>query len=250
MLLETVHSFLFENLEDKTLLKNDYLLPSIIIGYVLFVKWIGPSIMETRKPFSLRGVMVFYNFSEVLANAFLFQWILSESIKWKHIRCLPHDHPSYVSARLETLPMWWFILLNKMTELLDTIFFVLRKKRNQLSMLHIVHHSAICLIVWYLVRAPARAGFYGFIIVGINIAVHIVMYTYYGLSGLGPHMDKYLWWKKYLTVLQIGQFVFDIVYVFIEFLTGCEKAGFGEILNLAFILFLLILFLRLYRTRY
>ncbi|GBM45680.1 hypothetical protein AVEN_142189-1, partial [Araneus ventricosus] len=48
-----------------------------------------------------------------------------------------------------------------------------------------------------------REGFYCFILLGINIAVHCVMYTYYGLSSLGPHMAKYLWWKKYLTALQI-----------------------------------------------
>lgn len=33
------------------------------------------------------------------------------------------------------------------------------------------------------------------------------MYSYYGLSSLGPHMKKYLWWKSHLTKLQIGQFV-------------------------------------------
>ncbi|GBN77224.1 hypothetical protein AVEN_52208-1 [Araneus ventricosus] len=84
----------------------------------------------------------------------------------------------------------------------------------------------------------------------VNIAVHCVMYTYYGLSSLGPHMAKYLWWKKHLTALQIGQFVFDMAYIFIEFLTGCEKAGAGEIFVLVFISFLLILFLSLYKKRY
>jgi len=29
------------------------------------------------------------------------------------------------------------------------------------------------------------------------------MYTYYGLAAIGPHMQKYLWWKKYLTKLQL-----------------------------------------------
>lgn len=29
------------------------------------------------------------------------------------------------------------------------------------------------------------------------------MYSYYFLSALGPHMQKYLWWKKYLTRMQI-----------------------------------------------
>jgi len=37
----------------------------------------------------------------------------------------------------------------------------------------------------------------------VNSSVHVLMYTYYGLSALGPHMQKYLWWKKYLTRIQL-----------------------------------------------
>lgn len=37
----------------------------------------------------------------------------------------------------------------------------------------------------------------------INTAVHTVMYSYYFLSAMGPQMQKYLWWKKYLTRMQI-----------------------------------------------
>lgn len=29
------------------------------------------------------------------------------------------------------------------------------------------------------------------------------MYSYYGLAAVGPHMHKYLWWKKYLTIIQM-----------------------------------------------
>jgi phosphatidylglycerophosphate synthase len=37
----------------------------------------------------------------------------------------------------------------------------------------------------------------------INTFVHIIMYTYYMLAAMGPRFQKYLWWKKYLTVLQM-----------------------------------------------
>lgn len=29
------------------------------------------------------------------------------------------------------------------------------------------------------------------------------MYSYYFLAALGPGMQKYLWWKKYLTQIQL-----------------------------------------------
>jgi hypothetical protein len=41
----------------------------------------------------------------------------------------------------------------------------------------------------------------------LNTFVHIVMYTYYMLAAMGPQVQKYLWWKKYLTMLQMVQFV-------------------------------------------
>lgn len=37
----------------------------------------------------------------------------------------------------------------------------------------------------------------------VNAFIHIVMYSYYGLAALGPAYQKYLWWKKYLTQMQL-----------------------------------------------
>lgn len=33
--------------------------------------------------------------------------------------------------------------------------------------------------------------------------IHVMMYMYYLLAAMGPGMQKYLWWKKYLTIMQI-----------------------------------------------
>ncbi|GBN11919.1 hypothetical protein AVEN_98210-1 [Araneus ventricosus] len=75
MFLNSISDFLLKDVENKILFKNDYVLPSIIIGYILFATWIGPSLMDTRKSFSLRKVMVAYNFFEVGVNVYLFQWV-------------------------------------------------------------------------------------------------------------------------------------------------------------------------------
>ena len=37
----------------------------------------------------------------------------------------------------------------------------------------------------------------------VNSFIHIFMYAYYGLAAMGPQMRKYLWWKRYLTIMQI-----------------------------------------------
>lgn len=37
----------------------------------------------------------------------------------------------------------------------------------------------------------------------VNAGVHVIMYFYYGLSAAGPRFQKYLWWKKYMTAIQL-----------------------------------------------
>jgi elongation of very long chain fatty acids protein 7 len=46
----------------------------------------------------------------------------------------------------------------------------------------------------------------------VNAGVHMVMYAYYALSALGPHMAKHLWWKRYITQLQLIQFVLVFIH--------------------------------------
>lgn len=37
----------------------------------------------------------------------------------------------------------------------------------------------------------------------VNSFVHIIMYTYYLLAAMGPQYQKFLWWKKYITNMQM-----------------------------------------------
>ena len=41
-----------------------------------------------------------------------------------------------------------------------------------------------------------------------SCSVHVIMYYYYFITTLSPGIK--LWWKKYLTSLQISQFVIDV----------------------------------------
>lgn len=112
-------------------------------------------------------------------------------------------------------------------------FFVLRKKNNQITFLHVYHHSAMPF--WYWLGAKFVPGgestvsflvgnvyffmfftqnvcfpfffFFivitGYLVVSLNSFIHTIMYTYYLLAAFGPSMQKYLWWKKYMTKLQL-----------------------------------------------
>lgn len=43
--------------------------------------------------------------------------------------------------------VWWIFIL-KIIELSDTVIFILRKKYNQVSFLHVYHHSMTVVMVW------------------------------------------------------------------------------------------------------
>lgn len=46
----------------------------------------------------------------------------------------------------------------------------------------------------------------------LNNFVHVCMYFYYMMSAMGPEYAKFLWWKKYMTELQIVSDIVSIVY--------------------------------------
>lgn len=81
-----------------------------------------------------------------------------------------------------------------------------------------------------------------FFLVAFNSFVHTVMYGYYALSALGPHIQPYLWWKKYLTQLQLVQFVCAMIHSVVNYLqTDCPfpKAHSIGFLSYSFVILLL-----------
>lgn len=80
-------------------------------------------------------------------------------------------------------------------------FFVLRKKDEHISLLHVVHHGIMPMSVWFGVRFTpgGHSTFFGL----LNTFVHIVMYFYYMVAAMGPKYQKFIWWKKYLTAFQM-----------------------------------------------
>ncbi|KAL6433438.1 hypothetical protein ACFW04_006524 [Cataglyphis niger] len=193
----------------------------ICISYVYVVKVLGPKLMENRKPFQLKNTLIAYNLFQVIFSAWLFYeigisgWLTGDY----SLRCQPVDY----SDRPEVLRMvhasWWYYF-SKFTEFMDTIFFVLRKKNNHVSTLHVIHHGCMPMSVWFGVKFTpgGHSTFFGL----LNTFVHIVMYTYYLLAAMGPKIQPYLWWKKYLTAFQMIQFIAIMVHAFQLLFIDCN----------------------------
>ncbi|XP_004017003.2 elongation of very long chain fatty acids protein 7 isoform X1 [Ovis aries] len=194
------------------LLMSSPLPQAIILGfYVYFVTFLGPKLMENRKPFELKKAMITYNFSIVLFSVYMcYEFIMSGWGTGYSFRCDIVDYSQSPTA-LRMVRTCWLYYFSKFIELLDTIFFILRKKNSQVTFLHVFHHTIMPWTWWFGVKfaAGGLGTFHAF----LNTAVHVVMYSYYGLCALGPGFQKYLWWKKYLTSLQLIQFVLITIHV-------------------------------------
>lgn len=201
----------------------------IIAAYVYFVKVLGPEIMASRKPFSLKPVIFIYNIMMIMINAFFF---ITASYHTKFgiqtWYCQPVDQNALDSDMMWKLQIGYLFVMSKFIDLLDTIFFVLRKNFRQVSALHVIHHSLVPINCWLgLKYVPSEsAAFMPF----INSFIHTVMYTYYALSSLGPQMKPFLWWKKYLTSMQIIQLALVSIH--------CIYLGLNSNCNLPKVLFL------------
>lgn len=83
-----------------------------------------------------------------------------------------------------------------------------------------------------------------------NAIVHIVMYTYYFMATF-PEMRPYLWWKRFLTALQIIQFIFMVVHMFIVVTFNfCGLPSIVLYYNAAQSGLFILLFSRFYRQSY
>jgi elongation of very long chain fatty acids protein 4 len=96
--------------------------------------------------------------------------------------------------------LMWMFYISKILDFFDTFTIVTQKKWKQLSFLHVYHHSSVFLFYWINIRLAYDGDI--FLTILLNGSIHTVMYTYYFIA---MH-TKDIWWKKYLTQMQMVQF--------------------------------------------
>ncbi|OXC65092.1 hypothetical protein AYX13_05704 [Cryptococcus neoformans] len=175
------------------------------VGTYLLVIFGGREMMKNRQPFKLKIPFQIHNVYLTLGSGLLLALMLEEIIPLflKHGFFWSICNTSAFTPRLVT-----FYMINyyfKYVELIDTVFLVLKKK--PLAFLHVFHHAATAVLCYTQLNGETSVQW---VVITLNLTVHVIMYYYYYATAGGAK----IWWKKYLTTLQITQFIIDLFIVF------------------------------------
>ncbi|XP_067613823.1 very long chain fatty acid elongase F-like [Eurosta solidaginis] len=187
-----------------------YLLTNIF--YVLLVFKIGPWFMKNRQPYNLKPVLRYYNIGQIVYNAIVsamafYLYVIKRPMPITCMIILPIEHPL---KDIEGLVSALYVI-NKFIDYFDTIFFVLRKSYKQITFLHVYHHIMMTSLSLLYIKYSGGGGHASMIGI-LNTITHVFMYSYYLMSSTRPEMKSSLWWKKYVTRLQLVQFVLILIH--------------------------------------
>jgi len=170
-------------------------------GYLAIV-YLLSNFMKNRKEIKLRGLAIVHNLFLSALSLVMFLGIFVPIAKdlipegFYSLCCKPLDYGSIQFT-------YYVFYLSKIYEFIDTFIQVLRKKK--LMFLHVYHHFITLWLVWINLNDDTGVQWAD---ISFNCFVHIVMYYYYFQTELGNSP----WWKKYITTIQIIQFVLDMTF--------------------------------------
>uniref|UniRef100_A0A1I8P0A4 Elongation of very long chain fatty acids protein n=2 Tax=Stomoxys calcitrans TaxID=35570 RepID=A0A1I8P0A4_STOCA len=173
--------------------------------YMLVVLKLGPQFMKNRKPYNVDHIMRLYNVMQIFLNLFAFYEMTRYSY-WRsdfNLLCEGYNPQDVRPATMGLTRPIKLYLISKYLDFFDTFFFLLRKKFNQITFLHVYHHI---LMVSATHSYGSQLFASHFTSTGVvNSFIHVIMYTYYLVASLKPNINLNKW-KKMVTQLQLLQF--------------------------------------------
>ncbi|XP_068146296.1 very long chain fatty acid elongase AAEL008004 [Drosophila tropicalis] len=204
-------------IEHPYLMNTPWFMLGTLALYLYIVTDLGPNFMEHRKPYTLKKLIICHNIIQVVSCIYVIYEILFVThgnilYFWK---CSGPIHEPEIVTRHFRLAQFLFWL--KLSELIETVIFVLRKKQNQVSKLHVFHHIATLTLIYCLLHynENGTAAFYP---VFLNSMVHIIMYSYYLVAAVADKkvIRALTPVKKSITVIQMVQFFFILLQAVIQ----------------------------------
>ncbi|KAF2153562.1 GNS1/SUR4 membrane protein [Myriangium duriaei CBS 260.36] len=227
---------------------------SLISYYIIIFG--GREIMRDRAPLQLNGLFKIHNLYLTLISGALLLLFLEQLIPTIVRGGVFHAICDYRGGWTNELVILYYLnYLTKYLELIDTCFLFLKKK--PLTFLHTYHHGATALLCYSQLLGHTAVSW---VPITLNLTVHVVMYWYYFQAARGIR----IWWKRYITIMQIIQFVIDLGFVYFASYTyftstyfkwmpnagNCAGEEFAAFSGVAILSSYLVLFLGFYAATY
>ncbi|CAM0141983.1 Fatty acyl-CoA elongase/Polyunsaturated fatty acid specific elongation enzyme [Umbelopsis sp. WA50703] len=179
----------------------------VIVACVTYLVVIfgGQALMREQSPFKFKVLFQIHNLLLTAVSFILLVLLIEELIPIvaKNGIFYAICSPQAWTQKLELL--YYLNYLVKYWELFDTVFLVVKKKK--LEFLHWFHHSMTALLCYTQLVGSTTVSWVPIV---LNLTVHVLMYWYYFRTAGGAK----IWWKKYLTTMQIIQFVIDLFVIY------------------------------------
>lgn len=234
-----------------TLFSQWYWPVSACLSYFLIVFTLQ-RLMQTRKPLQIPNFLFVHNILLSVSSLILAIWLSSTLLRGLYNGLSPFQllcsYSIYNNGHMHLI--YYINSFFKVWEFMDTFLLAVRKK--PIGFLHAYHHAATLILTWNQMMEHSAPQWVAIV---LNLWVHVVMYYYYAMSALGIR----IWWKKYLTKLQIVQFVIDVVvigYAYYAFIRAgfdpnvCYGTSTGAIVGIGILFSYLLLFVRFYWQTY
>ncbi|KWU45452.1 GNS1/SUR4 membrane protein [Rhodotorula sp. JG-1b] len=178
---------------------------ALAVSVYLAIIFGGQDFMANRPAYRFKPLFMLHNFLLSAGSGLLLALMLEEIVPiiWKHGLFYAICADDAWTPRMETYYIFNYFF--KYWELFDTGFLVVKKK--PLQFLHVFHHTATAVLCYTQLNGRTSVSW---VVITLNLFVHVLMYYYYFMTAAGYK----IWWKKYLTTLQITQFVIDLFTVY------------------------------------
>jgi len=183
-----------------------------LVTYVAVIAFLKEVVMKNRQPFKLSKTIILHNSILVVASFVMMVgtgggiiWEMLFSNGFDGVWDLFCDPEQKFKRGVVPFHFWGYVFyISKYYEFLDTLFIVLKKR--ELTLLHIYHHLLTTFLTWAGIESATSNQWTALC---ANTFVHCLMYFYYILAALGHKV----WWKKYLTTLQMAQFFLNLFFL-------------------------------------
>ncbi|KAH8272512.1 hypothetical protein KR018_008936, partial [Drosophila ironensis] len=193
----------------------------IITCYLLVIFKTGRCFMKYSPPDNRRRGLQVYSLLQACSSISmlvpgLYFMVAFHPYNLSCMKALPQDHPLKSWERVISYAYY----IHKIIDLLDAFFIVLRKKYDPISFSLLFRHGLLPFAGSLIVRYVGYKD-HTVLLCCIGVSVQIGKYCYYCLSLAGRRVP----WKRYLTLLQMVQFLLTFMQcVYNALQPGCETS--------------------------